>query len=122
VSRSLSLHPRRFAVIGDLWDSPKTPIAVLEADRRYADVNDAFCDLTGYSREEMLMMRAGDLTVVAEAPVPSLFEKVSRHWSVTTRVRLRRKDGSCVNVTVRAYRCSGADGHLVVAIFSNARG
>ena len=67
-------------------------------------------------------MRAGELTVVSEAPVASLFEKVSRHWSVTTRVWLRRKDGSCVNVTVRAYRCSAADGQLVVAIFSNPQG
>src|SRR5213592_587701 len=79
VSRSVSLHPRRFAVIGDLWDSPRTPIAVLESDRSYADVNDAFSELTGYTREEMLTMRAGELTVVSEAPVASLFEKLSRH-------------------------------------------
>ena len=120
--RSMLLHPRRFAIIGALWQSAETPVAVIEADRSYADVNDAFCELNGYTREEMLRMRAGDLTAVAEAPVASLFEKVSRHWSVTTRIRLRRKDGSCVNVTVRAYRCSGAVGHLVVAVFSNARG
>jgi PAS domain S-box-containing protein len=108
-------------VVGDLWNSPTTPIAVLEADRQYTDVNDAFCALTGYTRDEMLTMHAGDLTVLAGLPVASIFEKVARHWSATAKLRLRRKDGCCINVTVRAYRCAMAGKHLVVAIFSENR-
>ena len=115
LSDQLGFHPRRFGVIGHLWDSP-TPIAVLDAERRYVDANDAFCQLTGYSRPEMLAMRAGDLTVLAAAPIPSLFAKITRHWSVNTTLRLRRKDGDCVTVTVRAYRCSMPGKHLVFVI------
>jgi PAS domain S-box-containing protein len=115
---SVSVNSRRFAVIGDLWNSADTAIAVFEGDRRYADVNDAFCELTGYARGEMLTKSAGDLSVPGDVSVPLTFEKVTRHWSATVNVRLRRKDGTIVDVSVRAYRCSMNDKHLVVALFS----
>lgn len=44
------------------FDLAPTGIAYLGLDERFIKVNDAMCDITGYSAEELLQMTAADLT------------------------------------------------------------
>jgi PAS domain S-box-containing protein len=73
------------------------------------EVNEAYCHLTGYSREELLQMRIADLEA-KEGP-----EDVARHKAriMTTgadrfETRHRRKDGEVVYVEISVFRL--ADG------------
>ena len=72
------------------------------------DVNDAYCRMTGYSREELLRMRIADLEA-QESP-----EEVARHKERILsgpgdrfETRHRRKDGQEIHVEISACRLAG---------------
>jgi PAS domain S-box-containing protein len=74
------------------------------------DVNDTYCRMTGYSREELLRMRITDLEA-QESP-----EEVERHKEQILNgpgdrfeTRHRRKDGQEVYVEISACRLAGTD-------------
>jgi len=73
-----------------------------------AEVNDAYCRLVGYSREELLQMRIADLEA-AQGP-----EDVARHTAkiIATgsdrfETRHRRKDGVEIDVEISVSRLAG---------------
>src|SRR5271156_1400461 len=51
---------------------------VVDADRRYVQVSDAFCQLVGYSREELIGRRCDDLTAPNTSDIPAVFNLFSR--------------------------------------------
>lgn len=84
-----SEHRYRF-----LFDATHSAIYLTTADGRFLDVNQAFVDLLGYTREE-LMATPVQSTYVDVAERDRLLETVERHGSVRDwEVRLRRRDGS----------------------------
>ena len=78
-------------------------ILIVDSEGRYIDANKAMEALTGYSREELLRMRVGDLAVEADRPLSAerfdLLRKTGRTRAIRTIVR---KDGSSVSVEAHA--------------------
>jgi PAS domain-containing protein len=64
VPRELSLRPNYTTVV--------------DADRRYVQVSDAFCQLVGYTREELIGRRYDDLTAPNTNDIPIVFNLFSR--------------------------------------------
>ena len=79
-----------------LFEQTAVGIALLDLGGRYIQVNDRFCDITGYSREELLRMTVSDIRCeeIAKELDPHnklLSGEIPRF---TTEKRYARKDGS----------------------------
>lgn len=80
-------------------------VYVVDQDGRYLEVNKAACDLTGYTREELLSM---DITCLV--PPEGLLSAQTRFSSLkdegrfSTETRLLKKDGSLVPVLMNTVR------------------
>ena len=88
---------------------------LLDAQGRFLDVNEAYCRMTGYSREELLAMDVRDV----ELPL-SLEETISpihgpvRTGSTRFETRHRRKDGGTVDLEVSMNVIPEDGGRLVL--------
>jgi PAS domain S-box-containing protein len=73
------------------------PVAVLVADEhgRYVAVNQAACLLLGYTREQLLELRATDVARYDEAPAEWAEMELQGSHAGTSRVT--RKDGSTID-------------------------
>ena len=74
---------------------------MLDGEGRFFDVNDATCNLLGYSREELLRMQVSDVEA-AETPeeVSGHIRRVKETGGDRFESRHRRKDGSIIDVEV----------------------
>jgi diguanylate cyclase (GGDEF)-like protein/PAS domain S-box-containing protein len=84
---------------------------------RFLDVNDAYCRILGYSREEILRMRTSDVEVM-ESP-----EQVKQHIAELRKIgqaqfetRQRCKDGKVLDVDISATYLDIRGGVLIVFI------
>jgi PAS domain S-box-containing protein len=74
---------------------------VIGADGRLTDINDAYCRMTGYVKEELEGMLIGDLDVVEDsAATEERIERIIENGSEIFETRHRRKDGSVFDVEV----------------------
>ncbi|AGX86470.1 GGDEF domain protein [Candidatus Symbiobacter mobilis CR] len=72
-----------------------------DAEGRLLDVNYAYCQMSGYSREELLRMRIPDLEAVENAASTAQhLEKLMREGRDLFETCHRRKDGSVWNVEI----------------------
>ena len=68
---------------------------------RFLDVNKAYCDLTGYSREELLNMHITDLKVLEKPEETAAhIQKIIELGSDRFVTRHRCKDGKVVDIEV----------------------
>jgi PAS domain S-box-containing protein len=79
---------------------PILPPAHVEVDaaRRYVDVDDAACELLGYSRDELLQMKIDDISAPSGAHVPPMFQLYSDKGELHGIFALRRKDGEVLRI------------------------
>ncbi|MQY52414.1 sensor domain-containing protein [Rhodocyclus gracilis] len=98
-------------------------IVICNADATIVDVNRNFCELSGYSREDVLgrnaiALQAGDL---AENVLESLYRTLKKEGHWRGEVWSRRKDGSryAERVTVSSIRTPEGEISHYVAIFSD---
>jgi PAS domain S-box-containing protein len=79
--------------------------AVIVSDDRgnYIEVNAALCDLLGYTREELLAAKVGELSVSPEI-AHDLYRRIQADGSLRGENVLRRKDGSHVPIEVWSRR------------------
>ena len=77
---------------------------MLNPEGKLVDVNDAYCRMSGYSRQELLSMRLSD--VEANEPSPELVaqhaQRIIQSGSDRFETRHRRKDGRIIEVEVIA--------------------
>lgn len=74
---------------------------MVDKSGRFLDVNAAYCDLIGYSREELLNMRIQDVEA-AESPEDTArhIERVMKITSDRFETQHRRKNGSIVHIEI----------------------
>lgn len=85
-------------LLGDAWEHAAVAVAVFADDARYLACNQAFCRLTGYSREEIGRMRVG--VDLADEPHENakLFDEIVGKRRSSGSGGLRRKDGAAIRV------------------------
>lgn len=94
----------------------------------WLEVNDKFCEMTGYSREEALRLGTTDITA-PERTAGALQDKArliaGEVRSYVTEKRIRRKDGTWMWIALSVAALPDAEGrpHLVIATYQdiNAR-
>ena len=68
---------------------------IVDAQLRFVEVNDAYCDVIGYSREELLSMRIDDVKVFEErVETPANMSKIKKSKFFRFESTHRRKDGT----------------------------
>ena len=76
----------------------------LDLEGNLVDVNEAYCRMSGYSRQELLAMHISDVEV--EEPAPELvvqhIQRIAQSGSDRFETRHRRKDGRIIEVEVIA--------------------
>ncbi len=92
-------------LLGDAVNCSPYGVVVSEEDwGTVLAVSDAFCELVGYSRAELLELRAGALSARSRDEVEAVYDELSRLGRVASTARLTRKDGAVVEIGYRAAR------------------
>ncbi|MBU1978994.1 MAG: PAS domain S-box protein [Gammaproteobacteria bacterium] len=88
---------------------------ICDMQGRFQDVNDAYCKLIGYSREELLTMTIADVEVIETLEeTKAHLEKVINTGSDRFETLHRRKDGSQLDFEVSVNFMPEAGGRMVV--------
>jgi PAS domain S-box-containing protein len=100
LAEQLSESERKYR---NLFNNAADVISIIDREGRLVDVNPACCQLTGYSRDELLKMTCADLVDHFDKDrFMSLFKGGSIPWSVRTEYSFIRKDGTQVPLEVSA--------------------
>lgn len=90
---------------------------VVNMQGQILDVNDAYCEMISYSREELLKMAIGDIEAVEDtAETRARIEQVKGSGSDRFETRHRRKDGVLIDVEVSVRYLDTSGGRLFVFI------
>lgn len=90
--------------IGRLADYAPDMVLITDEARRLVDCNRIALDVLGYSRDEILRLRADDLRVKdLRDAIERDFDRTRRSGATLFETMLQRKDGSCFPVEVCAH-------------------
>lgn len=95
-------------LLGEAWDNATVALAVFSDDGRYIACNTAFCQLTGYTRAEVITMRVGVDLAPDERANTQLFREIVGDVRVVGSGGLKKKDGSVITVNFWAIRTRAA--------------
>ena len=88
---------------GKLVDEMPVGVFVTDETGAYVHVNDAACEILGYTPDELRSLSIGELAVADDAePELTAFEELKAHGSVRTEAQLRHRDGHSVDVVLDA--------------------
>jgi diguanylate cyclase (GGDEF)-like protein/PAS domain S-box-containing protein len=96
-----------------MFENADVGISVTGLDLRYLRVNDKYCSIVGYTREEMLALRVPDLNLPENvAPLTAYRESVLAGAAAnqTREKQLVRKDGELIWVSMAISLVRAADG------------
>ena len=88
------------SLVGEALDTGPVAVFVADDDGKYLAVNAYACELLGYDREELLLLRLTDVAVNEGAAAD--FEALRRAGNRTGSTTLRHKDGRDVPMSYRA--------------------
>ena len=92
---------------------------VFSKDGNILEVNDAYCNMVGYSREELLSMNLADVEALeSEKTIKKHIENLMSSGSHRFETRHKRKDGKLIDLEVSANTFK-LDGHRLFAFFRN---
>ncbi|MCW4009616.1 MAG: PAS domain S-box protein [Candidatus Bathyarchaeota archaeon] len=92
---------------------------IMDSEGRLIEVNGAYCDLVGYSQDELLNRKIHDLEMKgAPTEIASHIEKVRLQGHERFEARLRRRDGLPVDIEVSA-NCINKDGEERIFVFAH---
>ena len=77
---------------------------MIDLEGKLVDVNEAYCRMSGYSREELLSMRVSDVSVNESSPalVHRHVQRIKKSGNDFFESRHRRKDGQFIDLEVSA--------------------
>lgn len=107
------------ALLGEAVDTAALAVFVFEDDEHYVAVNDAACELSGYTREELLELPVRGLAADPEQTLQNL-KRVASGRRTHGSARMRRKDGTVIEVEYRAARATIAGMPFLVATYWRA--
>ena len=86
---------------------------ILDDQGYILDVNPAYCQQSGYSREELIQMEAFDLKVdESAAQISACIEELTKNGRIQFTTLHRRKDGSVWHVEVSATRSTAGEARI----------
>ena len=98
-----------------LLDQASEGVLVAGPDQRLIEVNARACELTGFSRDELLGTRIADLHAAEDlARQPLRIPELDAGGRVVTERRIRRADGTWLDAELST--CRIADGHYVALL------
>ena len=95
------------ALLLDAWNNADVGVVLFGDDRRFIAMNDAYCRLTGYARDEVVELRAGR-DLAADDASRDQFDTVVRRRRHLGEGKLHCKDGSIVEVQFLTIRSTVA--------------
>ena len=87
--------------LAELFDNAVDGVFVSDAAGRYLYVNPAGAALLGYGREELIGANVSDVIDVTDAPRRAAWRETDPHDPVRGEWRLRRRDGSWIEVEIQ---------------------
>jgi PAS domain S-box-containing protein len=87
---------------------------LLDQNGKILDVNDAYCRMTGYTRDELIRMRVWDLTLETAQEAQDHLEQILRDGTGRFETRHRKKDGGSVFLDVSVSSVEGPEKRIVV--------
>lgn len=109
-------------LLGDAWEHAAVAVAVFSDDGRYLACNQAFCALTGFTRDEITQMQVGVDLAVDEKKNTKLFREIVGGSRTVASGGLRRKDGTAMKVNVWAIETRAASLPYFVVLYWPASG
>jgi PAS domain S-box-containing protein len=102
-------------LLGDAWENAAAAITIFSDDGRYIACNSAFCELSGYTRDEIVQMRVG-VDLAADGRNQQLFRDIVGAARRRGTGGLKRKDGAVLDVDVEAISTTvaGLPYHIVL--------
>ena len=110
VQEKLQNSERRYRT---LIEQASDAIFLHDSNRSFVEVNQAACDMLGYSRDELLSMHSEDFLLPDEFDDARKKREELRYGTIATRRMLRRKDGSFAIVDIHA---TGLEGGGIISI------
>ena len=103
-------------LLGDAWQNAGDAVVVFDDERNFIAFNDAYCRLTGYSRQEIVALRIGGSLVVDDESQEVFAHRLQNPGGGFGQAALRRKDGLLVEVAYRLIETTVARMPYFIAI------
>ncbi len=73
---------------------------ISDVEQNILDVNDEYCRMSGYSREEILTMKVPEIDISFDTDPEKILKELVTTGSVHHEVKHRKKDGSIIDISV----------------------
>ncbi len=102
------------SLVGEALDTGPVAVFVADDDGKYLAVNAYACELLGYEREELLLLRVTDVAVNDGAADD--YKAMQRAGDTSGTTTLRHKDGRDLPMSFRACATTVGGMHLYIGV------